>query len=908
MPAGRAAVPFDIIKDGRPAAVYYTGGQNVVSTALEILSLDIELVCGTPAAVTDGPGQLTGGTITVGVIGEEVTDALLAQHGVDISEIEGKWEAFCIHTVETAQGPALFVIGSDPRGTAYGVMELSRLTGVSPWVWWADVVPQKRTNVTLTVDKLVKYPSVQYRGIFLNDEDWGLMPWSTRTYEPTGRPGEIGPGTYSRIFELLLRLRANTIWPAMHECTVPFYFTEGNLEAAHRYGIVVGTSHCEPLMRTNTGEWDDEKYGPYNFITNRENVIGYWEERLEEVSHTENIYTLGMRGVHDGRMQGVSGIDEETEVLGTVIGVQRELLTRSSGQPVGSIPQVFIPYKEVLAAYGNGLDVPDDVTLVWCDDNHGHITRLSNERERSRSGGAGVYYHVSYWGKPHDYLWLATTQPSLVYAEMKRAWDHGARRLWILNVGDIKPAEYLTEFFLDLAWDIESISDRTIYAHQRRWYSRQFPGVDADAIHEVMKEYYRLAALRKPEHMGWSRVEDRTFPRGLSPVTDTEFSPDRFSEIDRRLADYSALARQAEDIYHSVPEELKPAYFQLVQYPVAASAAMNGKLLAAQMARSLAGSDPGTARCYAATATGCYDRIKELDHHYNKVMLDGKWDGMMDSNPRNLPVFGPPDLPELPEAPATTGSPDPTGMRDRAELEVISTPGTREGEHSVGRHTHGPTTSLAVMPDEADIPAGIDPKYAERDGIIALAAADYTNSGATLSVVEGLGHSCRSVRLPAAGSVSARGGTAEDIVLPESGNSPDRTPGGADMPEVTVSSERNIPPGAPCLEYRLYTTSTGVAELKVGTIPFHPVSGGPLRYAVSVDGGEAAVVSVRADFLTPEWSRNVLRNQTLTSTRWDIDRPGEHTVRIYALDEELLVDQLMLDFQPEHPHYTIPAH
>lgn len=875
----QAALPFNIIKDGRPAAVYYPGSENVVITALEIFSSDLELVCGTPLP---GPGGLSEATVIVGVIGEGETDALLDRYHVDVSAIEGMWEAFCIRSVGNADEPVLFVVGSDARGAAYGVMELSRIIGVSPWVWWADVAPQRRTDVTLTVDEIVKYPSVQYRGIFLNDEDWGLVPWSTRTFEPTDRPGEIGPKTYSKIFELLLRLRANTIWPAMHECTVPFYFTEGNLEAAHRYGIVVGTSHCEPLMRTNTGEWDEEKYGAYNFLTNRDNVVNYWCERLDEVAHTENIYTLGMRGVHDGRMQGVTGIDQETEVLGTVIGVQRELLSQRNGQPVETIPQVFIPYKEVLAAYDNGLELPDDVTLVWCDDNHGHITRLSNELERGRSGGAGVYYHVSYWGKPHDYLWLATTQPSLVYAEMKRAWDYGARKLWILNVGDIKPAEYLTEFFLDLAWDIESVTDDTVYDHQLRWYALQFPGVDAEGIHEVMKEYYRLAALRKPEHMGWSRVEDRSFPRGLSPVVDTEFSPDRFSEIDRRLADYFTLADKAEKIYRTVPEELKPAFFQLVHYPVAASAAMNGKLLAAQMARHLAGYDPVGARESAALATECYDRIKHLDHHYNKIMLGGKWDGMMDSNPRNLPVFGPPELPEF------DNITEPTEQSDQSEQPEQPGSGSRpaDGEDS-GRTVFGVTLSgPAEDPDKSVLPDGIDPKYAERSGIIALDAAEYTDRSAGFGVVEGLGHSCRAVRLPAAGSdLSGRNAESEKDTRPE--GSP--------------------PLDGPHLEYRLYTATTGPAELKIGTIPFHPVSGGQLRYAVTVDGGEPEVVSVRADFLTPEWSSNVLRNQTLTSTTWNFDRPGEHIVRIYALDEELLVDQLMLDFRPDRTHYTIPT-
>jgi len=223
---------------------------------------------------------------------------------------------------------------------------------------------------------------------------------------------------------------------------------------ADKYGIVMATSHCEPLMRNSAGEWDAKKYGQYNYLTNKDSIISYWTERLKKVGQSENIYTIGMRGVHDGQMQGVKTLDEHTKALNLIIQDQRNLLSRYVNADVTKVPQVFVPYKEVLSVYDNGLQVPDDVTLIWCDDNYGYITRLSNEQERKRKGGSGVYYHISYWGRPHDYLWLCTTSPAQIYTEMKRAWDYGAQKLWILNVGDIKPGEYDTEFFMDLAWNI----------------------------------------------------------------------------------------------------------------------------------------------------------------------------------------------------------------------------------------------------------------------------------------------------------------------------------------------------------------------------------------------------------------------------------------------------------------------
>ncbi|MDR1716232.1 MAG: glycosyl hydrolase 115 family protein, partial [Prevotella sp.] len=467
------AFAFDLVKNDNAATLYYTGNELVVNTAIDLLINDSKLICQKPFSITGNPEN---NTIIIGIPGREpALKELTVKYGLDVSGLEGKWEAYKIQEIQQNGHSYLFVLGSDPRGTAYGVLELSRQMGVSPWVWWADVQPEKKTDVTFTADGQVHVPSVQYRGIFLNDEDWGLMPWATHTFEPTSRRGAIGPETYSKMFELMLRLRANVVCPAMHECTVPFYMVEGNKQAAERYGIIISTSHAEPMMRTNTGEWNSKERGPFNYFTNKDRILTYWDTRVQELTHSENIYTMGLRGIHDGRMQGVSSLDEETRTLEKVIAEQRNILKKNNPEKeLNHIPQIFVPYKEVLEAYNNGLQLPDDITIVWCDDNHGHIMRLSDKEEQKRSGGAGVYYHISYWGKPHDYLWLASTQPGLIYSEMKRAWNHGARRYWVVNVGDLKPGEYLTEFFLDMAWDINSVSGNTIYSHQQNWIKNTF--------------------------------------------------------------------------------------------------------------------------------------------------------------------------------------------------------------------------------------------------------------------------------------------------------------------------------------------------------------------------------------------------------------------------------------------------
>ena len=913
-----AATSFRLIEAGKGAPVCYGGSEQVVKTAIELFLADSKLVCNSPSILIQKPEDRA---ILIGIPGlDPEFDSFLTQHKINLNNINGKWEAFKLEAVKASNGNNyLLVIGSDARGAAYGILELSRKIGVSPWVWWADVLPQQQDNVQMEVDNAVHCPSVQYRGIFLNDEDWGIMPWSSRTFEPALRFGEIGPKTYGKICELLLRMRANSIWPAMHECTIPFYFTPGNKEIADKYGIVVGTSHCEPMLRTNTGEWNQKKSGPYNFLTNKTNILSYWEERVKDVSHTENIYTLGMRGIHDGRMQGVKTLDEETATLQEVIAEQRKLLTAHHPKGLLNIPQIFVPYKEVLKVYENGLKLPSDITLMWCDDNHGHITRLSNSKEQQRTGGAGVYYHISYWGNPHDYLWLGSTQPGLIYTEMKRAWDYGARRVWILNVGDIKPSEYLTEFFLDMAWDINSINGSSIYAHQEKWLKTNFKDISTQQLTKLLKTYYHLGGQRKPEHMGWNRVEDPSIRGGLTPIQDTEFSPFYFNdEISKRILTYAKIANFSDSIYQNLSASQKPAYFQLIHYPVKASYAMNRKLLYAQKARLYARYNLPVAKEYARESTAAYNEIAELDYAYNKDMLRGKWDGIMDMKPRDLPVFHAAPLPAYQQEvegnpiiwvendtvpvsnkniilPTFTQGANETYMltihprirktiqwsaknaSPQIQIKEMSTDCLAfEKKLIISVNTDTPVTNTFALEIEG-APYTVSYKvrkqeltsskcHTEHNKMVAFRAVDYSNKFAT-EIIEGLGHSAATVRLPIA---------------------------------------KKISPRMPHLEYQIYTATSGEAQLKIGTLPLHPANGGELRCAVVIDNQSPQIVSLKAPFLSPKWQESVLRNQMLSTLNVNITKPGYHTIRIYSLDEELFFDQFMLDFFTGRKHYLIP--
>lgn len=548
----------------------------------------------------------------------------------------------------------IIVIGSNGRGTAYGILELSRMAGVSPWVWWGDVVPRHRSALVIDDSfKTTQSPSVEYRGIFINDEDWSLREWAHERMDTKLPNGSIGPRTYEKVFELMLRLRANTIWPGMHTGTTAFFKVKGNKEMADDFDIFIGSSHCEPLLRNNVDEWDEKKRGDYNFITNRNNVLDYWMERVEETKDMDALYTIGMRGIHDGSMLGVKTMEEKTKGLQAVINEQRKLLATHIGKDAKEIPQVFIPYKEVLEIYENGLHVPDDVTLMWCDDNYGYMTRLSDEEQQKRSGGGGVYYHLSYWGRPHDYLWLTTTQPGLVYNEMKTAYDHNARRLWIVNVHDPKVAAYDLSLFLDMAWDINSVRHDNIQQHLCQWLQQQFGEVEGKLLLPAMTEYYRLTAIRKPEFMGWNQVEldKKKYNRGWSPVSNTPFSATAFgNERERYMEDYEKVKEEIDKVEKMIRPELKDAFFAAIKYPVFCAAAMAIKQLESQEAREIARPESfhhdDEAMTSAVRSVQAYQEIARLTDYYNNKMANGKWKGNMCMAPRDLYVFNPPTLPD----------------------------------------------------------------------------------------------------------------------------------------------------------------------------------------------------------------------------------------------------------------------
>ena len=921
-----SAIKFSISNKDTVVTIYIDDQEKeVVKTATSILSSDIVSVSGkTPEIRTTGDYS-EGNRIIVGTLSISThIDSLVKLHKLQINDIEGQWEAFKCIVLDNKdkKSKTLIIIGSDSRGTAYGLLEVSRMMGVSPWNWWADVHPPKKAELDIEIQPVTKKPSVQYRGIFINDEDWGLMPWSTKTYSPTDVKGAVAPKTYQKVFELLLRLRANTIWPAMHECTVPFYWVEGNKEMADKYGIVVGTSHCEPMMRCSASEWDSSKSGDYDYTTNSNSVDAYWAERIKDIAHYENIYTIGMRGVHDGEMQGAKTLQEQVDVLTRVFDKQRQLLSTYVDSLPQRVPQVFIPYKEVLDVYDAKLNVPDDVTLIWCDDNYGYIRRLSNKEEQKRSGGSGVYYHVSYWGKPHDYLWLCSHQPSLVYSEMKRAYDYNARKVWILNVGDIKPAEYLTEFFFDMAWDINSIDHKNIYSHQEQWIEKTLGNEYANKIADVMKEYYRLAMIRKPEHMGWSRVQESGFHKGLSPVKNTDFDPFGFGdEIETRIEAYEKIEKEVIDIGKHMPAEKSDAFFELVEYPVRAASLINKKLLYLQKYRLYSEYGLPVSNQYAKLSMKAYDDIEKLTARYNTEISNGKWNRMMDFQPRRLPVFEKPEIPFIETQgqpgimlwvegssssvtsqsianiyPFMEGTGNETfisifdrdtvhskwsieGKPDWLEIKT-STPLTGEYKLILSANwkkieKKEDTASLTIKCNNnyytfnlKAIKRNIEFKETlpiESKNIITFNATDYTKStGNGFIVTEGLGHSLKAIQLPASSNGESK------------------------------------------LQYSFYSNQKGRVNIYVHLLPNYAVNGGRKRYAVALDNEIPVIVNSSVKANSEEWKQAVLSNRIASVSSHYITTPGKHTITLYGIDEGIIADQLFLDFDLKRKVYQVP--
>ena len=663
---------FTLASPRQTAAILYDASDAaVVKRAAELFAADVEAVTGRRPQVTSATGE-TGPAVIVGTVGGSALIRRLSEAGkIDTAPLEGAWERYLIQTVANPLPgirKALVIAGSDRRGAAYGLFTLSELIGVSPWYWWADVPVKK--HAALHVDAPPTYsqtPSVRYRGIFLNDEDWGLTPWASQTFEP--ERGNIGPRTYAKVCELLLRLKANYLAPAMHPVSTSFNQIPENKLVADTFAIVMGSTHCEPLLLNTASEWDTQTMGPWNYDKNKEGINRVLTQRVRENSPYENVYTLALRGLHDGAMSTTLPMHEKVRMLQQALLDQRQILAENIDRPVETVPQAFTPYKEVLEIYSNGLELPDDVTIVWPDDNYGYMKRLSGVREQRRTGRSGVYYHVSYLGVPHSYLWFSTTPPSLMYEELRKAYDTTADRLWLLNCGDLKGSEMQVSLFLDMAWDIGRFTADNVVTYPARWLAGIFGEAYYDRLEAMTREHLRLAFPRKPEYMGWGYHWNR-FDHNCEQLTDTDFSFTNYDEAPRRLEAYRKLGARAEALLHEIGDEARPAFYQLVYYPLRGAELMNRMTLGGQRNRWYARQGRAATNAVRDEVQRCYDSLQVITRGYNSL-LGGKWNHMMSMRQNydgvsayfNLPHLATHDAAGAPRLALQVAGEDVTGAR-----------------------------------------------------------------------------------------------------------------------------------------------------------------------------------------------------------------------------------------------------
>jgi hypothetical protein len=926
-----ASSKFEIFTKDKKTVILYDNATALDSILAYSLSEDIFKVTGFKPLVTKNKVAASGNVIVIGRHQSKLVQSFLDKNN-DWKGFEKQWESYSYKTILNPNkkiAKVFIIAGTDPRGTAYGVYALSERIGVSPWYWWTDVPVTKQKELVLTQNSFQsKVPSVKFRGIFLNDEDWGLRPWASKTFEP--EVGNIGPKTYAKIFELLLRLKANTIWPAMHEGTTAFFNIPGNAKIAEAYQIVVGTSHAEPMLRNNVDEWKEAAMGHFNYVTNRENVYKYWEDRIKESKNVDAIYTIGMRGVHDSKMEGVKTNKEGAELLKQIIKDQRKLFETYINPDATKVPQAFTVYKEVLELYDEGLQVPDDVTLVWTDDNYGYIRRLSNEQEQKRSGGGSVYYHASYWGRPHDYLWVDSVHPALLREEMMKAYESNCKQMWILNVGDLKAIEYSTQLFMDMGYDASFFEDASnVKKHMSTFYSSIFGKTYGKSISEMKWEYYDLAFERKPEFMGWSQTEPTT------KTKQTAYNPFFFGDENQmRINKYQNLENQVGSIKDKLPKDFQDAYFQLVLYPAKAASLMNKKFLNADKANIYGKQGRLNAKDYALKSENAFNEIKAITQEYNQI-ANGKWNGMMDMSPRKLPVFQMPTI----EIPLQTEIVDSVGILLENETDS-STNDSKLPMYSQDSNTshfidiflkkaEAVSWKLQNLPDWviANKKSGVLSAKENNNERIQI-SIDWKKwkkkqaKNAQFNIIYGGKTKNVNLEIDSNNAAVAKKSfvAIEDKVVIYAQNFTSiknqepyqwKKIDGLGYAKAAMQAypltaaplqTDNLAKVAPCLEYQIYLNNFSNSELIIHAIPTLPITNAHgVRVGVQWNDEPVQIVDFATIGRSEEWKQNVLSNKASKKVALKSINKGTNTLKIYMIDEGVALDYFYINLDKNNP-------
>ena len=933
---------FPLVASKIKATVCYDANDYpVVKKVAELFVSDIENVTGQRLKLADEWKK--GRTVViVGTIEKNQAIRQLASNGkIDISPLEGAWERYLIQTVNhpfPGVDKALIVAGSDRRGASYGLFSLSEMAGVSPWYWWADVPVKK--HKTLYVDaptSVSKTPSVKYRGVFLNDEDWGLKPWAAKTFEK--ERGNIGPRTYAKICELLLRLKANHLAPAMHPVSTAFYKIPENKLVADTFAIVMGSSHCEPLLLNTASEWNSKTMGPWDYGKNKDKINEVLGNRVKENCAYENVYTLALRGLHDAAMGGGDvPMKEKVKMLESALKDQRNLIAEHFDRPVETIPQAFTPYKEVLEIYSNGLELPDDVTIIWPDDNFGYMKRLSGPHEQKRSGRAGVYYHVSYLGVPHSYLWYSTTPPALMYEELRKAYDTTADRIWLANCGDLKGAEMQVSLFLDMAYDIDSFNANNVVTYPARWLAKMFGEQYYSVFEDITSSHINLAFSRKPEYMGWGYWNN--YWGGGEKRTDTEFSFANYNEAENRLNEYSRIGKKAENLLASLDKDSQPAFYQLLYYPVKGAELMNHMTIKGQYYRQYVRQQRAAANLIKEKVKNYHDSLQIITEGYNSL-LNGKWKYMMSLKQNYEGSSSYFMLPLMEESYTPVGAPK---LALQAESEILDKGGISyhslpvyntfsRKSHWVDVYNQGsgdlswtakssddwiivsqkagktPTEDrIRVSVDWEKVPIGESIKgsveFRSNDQKECVLVSVFNPASPVRDEMQGVymeenGY----VSIPAAGF--HRKFESNDIkmnILPGVGVEGCALQLGNPISPLQMYRAGDVPR----VEYDFYTFNAGIYDVYTYVLPTFPLhaerdyklpehTNSDTKYSVRIDDGSISTPSTSAIEYSQVWYDSVLKNCRVNKSTLYVKKPGKHTLQIRCGDPGVVIQKIVID-------------
>jgi hypothetical protein len=935
-----------------------------VTRALTDLQNDLCRVTGAmPGLITTTKPPRSEFVVIAGTVGRSaVIDRLIKRKKIDVGDICGKWESFVIQTVEKpfpGVKSALVIAGSDKRGTIYGIYEISRQAGVSPWYWWADVPVRKSNELYVIPGRHVwGEPSVKYRGIFLNDEYPALTRWVAYKYgevTPSANPpvpsgiANYGSEFYARIFEVLLRLKANYLWPAMWNNA----FNEDDLRnaaLADEYGIVMGTSHQEPMIRAQK-EWDrryQKTLGSWSWTHHEDTLVKFWREGIRRNKDYESIITIGLRGADDTEM-GPGGPAANIARLEKIVKVQREMIAEEINADVTKVPQSWCLYKEVQDYYYEGMRVPDDVTLLWAEDNWGNVRRLPTADERKRSGGAGVYYHFDYHGGPRSYQWINTSPIPKIWDQMSLAKQYGADRIWIVNVGHFRGYEIPIEYFLDLAWDTGALGSEEMSAWTEQWAAEIFGAEHAGEIAEIIREYTRYNGRRKPEL--------------LSPST---YSLVDYNEAERIVKEYNRLADWAEQIGHLLPAKMKDAYFHLVLFPVKACALVNELYVTAGKNALYA----SQGRANAGEMADCTEQLFTADTtlmgYYNRVYAGGRWKHFMDQAHLGYIAWNDPpenslrhiklERPAVPAgvlpAVAVEGSTEAWPGSGAAPLlpafdvfnkqtryfEIFNRGSdpfefTASADHPwiILSKSDGTITDeqrLYVTIDWPELSSSHDEKPASAD--MPVTASDLHEGSVTVtsagkeikigiaafypetpdpSTVEGFVEADGYVSMEASSFTGKhdngerRWEWIEDYGRTGSGM---RASAFTDAPPAVPEKD------SPVLEYRMYLFSTGEFETVLHMAPsLNFLPDRDFRIGLSVDDGEPQLITVvsaefNAENFNREWEETVRNSARYVNGRITVTEPGYHILRVWMIDPGMVLEKIVVNTGGLQPSYLGP--